>query len=109
MIKKIIFILVWPVMAIKYCFTSVLMWFKQSLFFFNISCRKADKLAKQTGKRYRVFWLEGRYQALTRDNLQRAKHEGRYRWEVNSTNMDKYALYDTNNSKDAINRVSTQS
>ena len=58
--------------------------------------RVAKKKHEQDGKRYRVFFLGNRYQALTRDDIQRRKHEHAWGWHVNSTSLGPYCFYDTN-------------
>jgi hypothetical protein len=59
--------------------------------------RKAKRKHKQTGRRYRVFFLENKYQVLTRSDIQRRKHQKVFGWHVNSTNMDAHKFFDTNN------------
>lgn len=62
----------------------------------NRARKKAVKLHKRNKKRYRVFFLQNRYQVLTRDDLQKRKHTGEFDWIVNSTNMNAFAFFDTN-------------
>lgn len=59
------------------------------------ACRKARKKHKKTGKHYRVYFLQNRYRVLTRDDLQKAKHQKKFGWHVNSSNMEPLAFYDT--------------
>lgn len=57
--------------------------------------RKADKLHQETGKQYRVFFLGMRYRVLTRDDIQRLKHEKLFARHINSTNIDHLSFYNT--------------
>jgi len=59
--------------------------------------RKAKKLHRKNGKRYRVFFVENRYQVMNREDIQKRKHLKNWGWHVNSTAMDKYCFFDTNN------------
>ena len=72
--------------------------FKGSPFFLKRAIKLAKKLNAETGKRYRVFFLQNKYQVLTRDNIQRRKHEKDFDWHVNSTNMQPFCFFDTANS-----------
>jgi hypothetical protein len=56
---------------------------------------KADKLNKKTCKRFRVYFLNGRYRVLTRIQVQRLKHSGAWKPGVNMTSLEHYQFYDT--------------
>jgi len=70
--------------------------FKGSPVFLNKAIRRAKKLNAKTGKRYRVFFIKNRYEALTREDIQRRKHSKEWGWHVNSTNMQPHCFFDTN-------------
>lgn len=57
--------------------------------------QKADRLHKETGKQYRVFFLGMRYRVYTRDDIQRLKHEKLFARHINSTNIDHLSFYKT--------------
>lgn len=59
--------------------------------------RKAKRLHKKTGQRFRVFFVENRYQVMNRNDIQQRKHMKHWGWHVNSTAMDNYCFFDTNN------------
>ncbi|MEN6423287.1 MAG: hypothetical protein ABFD76_15210 [Smithella sp.] len=75
--------------------------FKGSPYFLNRAIRKAKKLhfdssdSHSKRKRYRVFFLKNRYEALTREDIQRKKHAKEWGWHVNSTSMDRHCFFDT--------------
>lgn len=69
--------------------------FYGSRFFLNKAIRQAVKLNRETNKRYRVFFVGQRYRAMTRDDIQRQKHQGVWDWHVNSTNMQSFCWFDT--------------
>jgi hypothetical protein len=70
--------------------------FKGNRFYKASAIRRAKRLHRQTGKRYRVFFLNYNYHVYNRLDIQRAKHEGRWGWHVNSTSMDPLCFFDTN-------------
>lgn len=57
--------------------------------------KRADKLCKLNGKRYRVYFVEGKYQALSRQQIQRKKHSGEWGRHVNVTRLEPLCFYDT--------------
>lgn len=65
----------------------------------NRAIKKALQKHRCDGKRYRVFFLQNRYQVLTRQDIQRKKHSGDWGRHVNSTNMDPMKFFDTENFK----------
>lgn len=71
------------------------------LFFGNrIFLRKATKKAEQLnatdGRRYRVFFLDGRYRVYNRDQIKALKKEGKFANYINSTTIDPLKDFDTN-------------
>lgn len=69
--------------------------FKGSDFFLKRAIKKAKKKRAEDGKRYRVFFLQNKYQVLTRSDIQRRKHDNQFGWHVNSTNMQPHCFFDT--------------
>ncbi len=57
---------------------------------------KAKRKHKKTGRRYRVFFIQKKYQVLSRHDLQKKKHQKIFNRDVNSTNMDLFKTFDTN-------------
>ena len=72
---------------------------------FQKAVKKAQKLNRLTQKRYRVYFLNGRYQVMTRIQVQHLKHSKAWNRHVNMTNLTPMEYYDTNR-KDAACRVS---
>jgi hypothetical protein len=71
-----------------------------NIYFRKLAIRKAKRLHLSEPNpnrrtRYRVFFIERRYQVLTRQDIQRAKHEKRFASHVNSTNMQPHCFFDT--------------
>lgn len=58
--------------------------------------KKADRLSLAKGKRYRVFFLKGRYRVMTRLDVQRKKHSGEWNQGVNMTKLENMQFYDSN-------------
>jgi hypothetical protein len=58
--------------------------------------KKARKLHRKTGKRYRVFFLANKYQVITRNDIQHRKHAKDWARHVNSTNLQPLCFFDTN-------------
>lgn len=63
---------------------------------------KADELNRETGKRYRVFFLEMRYRVICREDMKDLKRSGFFVYHTNSTKLDNYKYYDTLNRKICI-------
>lgn len=82
-------------MKIKQYFISLYIRFKGRDAAKDRAIKKAKKQHAEDGKRYRVFFLKNKYQALTRDDIQMRKHAGEYGWNVNSTNMQPFCFFDT--------------
>jgi hypothetical protein len=59
--------------------------------------RKAMRLNKKKGKRYRVYFLAMRYRVLHRDDVRSAKRSGFFNHNVNVTNTESLVFFDTNN------------
>jgi hypothetical protein len=55
----------------------------------------AEKLHRKKGKRYRVFFIGGRYRAMNRIEVQRKKHAGKWKRRVNMTRLEPLEFYDT--------------
>jgi hypothetical protein len=62
----------------------------------NRAIKQAKKLNLKDGKRYRVFFIKNKYQVLSRQDIQNAKHRREWGWHVNSTNMQPLCFFDTN-------------
>ena len=76
----------------------------------NRAKRKADRLHKQTGNRFRVFFFGNRYHVWTRDEIRDRKKSGLFKfWLKAGCDFDRISFYDTNSSTDALRRVSTKS
>jgi hypothetical protein len=58
--------------------------------------KKADKLHKDNGKRYRVFFLDGKYRVFQRAEIKENRKAGVFNRYINSTKMDHLKFYDTN-------------
>jgi len=58
--------------------------------------KKATRLHKKDGKRYRVFFLDFRYRVYNRDDIKCRKKEGIFNYFINSTTIDPVKFFDTN-------------
>lgn len=58
--------------------------------------KKAQKLHANNGKRYRVFFLDGRYRVYDRDEIKNNKKDGTFNKYINSTSIDPIKFFDTN-------------
>jgi hypothetical protein len=93
----------------KQLFLKLYVRFKGSPYFRNRAIRKAKKLHLGSGdspknrKRYRVFFLKNRYEVMTREDIQRRKHQKEWGWHVNSTSMDRFCFFDTDNISSTAN------
>lgn len=63
--------------------------------FLKMAIAKAKRRHRKTGLHYRVYFLHGRFRIMSRIDLQRAKHAGKFDWHVNSTNMEQYSFFST--------------
>lgn len=57
--------------------------------------KKANQLCLQHKKRFRVYFLGGRYVALTRTQVQWKKHTGEWSRNVNMQRLEPMEYYDT--------------
>jgi hypothetical protein len=57
--------------------------------------KKADRLSRKENKRYRVYFLRGRYQIMTRYDVKAKKHSGEWNRNVNVTKLIPMQFYDT--------------
>lgn len=58
--------------------------------------RKADRLHKKNGYRYRVFFILQRYRVMTRNDIRDRKKSGLFKyWLKAGEDFDRLALYDT--------------
>lgn len=62
--------------------------------YFRRECRRADRLAKDSNKRYRVYLFD-RYRALSREDIQRMKNYGQISKKEQTGILSKNAFYDT--------------
>jgi len=63
----------------------------------NRAKRKADRLHKKTGNRFRVFFFGSRYQVWTRDEIRDRKKSGLFKFGLKAgKDFDTIAFYDTN-------------
>lgn len=57
---------------------------------------KAQKLTNKTGKRYKVYFLQNRYQILTRSDVQqKRRHGAEFQERINVTKLRGIAFFDT--------------
>jgi hypothetical protein len=56
---------------------------------------KAKHLHKKAGKHYKVYFLENRYQVLTRNDIQYRKFNGEFLDFMNVTKMSAISFFDT--------------
>lgn len=89
-------------MKIKQYFIALYIRFKGRESAKNRAIRKAKQLHAKSGKRYRVFFLQNRYEVMTREDIQRKKHAKQWGWHVNSTNMHPHCFFDTANPQSSI-------
>jgi len=62
----------------------------------NRAKRKADRLHKKTGCRYRVFFILGRYRVMDRNDIRDRKKIGLFKfWLKAGKDFDTIAIYDT--------------
>ncbi len=60
--------------------------------------RKADRLHKKTGRRYRVFFFGNRYYAWTRQDIRDRQHSRLLKHHIKpGVDFDRISFYDTNN------------
>jgi len=57
--------------------------------------RKADRLCKKNRRRYRVYFIGGKYRVLNRTDIQQLKRNRAWSRNVNVTKMRKFEFYDT--------------
>lgn len=63
----------------------------------NSAIRKADRLHKKTGNRFRVFFFGNRYQVWTRDEIRDRKKSGLFKYGLKAgKDFDTISFYDTN-------------
>jgi hypothetical protein len=63
----------------------------------NRAKRKADRLHKKTGNRFRVFFFGDRYHVWTRDEIRDRKKSGLFKYGLKAgVDFDKVSFYDTN-------------
>jgi hypothetical protein len=82
-------------MKIKQYFIGLYIRFKGRPAAKQRAIKKAKALHAETGKHYRVYFMQNKYQVLTRQDLQFRKHIGEFGWHVNSTKMKPFCFYDT--------------
>lgn len=80
---------------IKYFFIALYIRFKGRPAALRKAIRKAKKLCRKRKKRFRVYFLDQKYQALSRNQIQLKKHSGQWNRNVNVTNMEPLCFYDT--------------
>jgi len=62
----------------------------------NRAKRKADRLHKKTGCRYRVFFILGRYRVMDRNDIRNRKKSGLFKfWLKAGKDFDTISVYDT--------------
>lgn len=58
--------------------------------------KKADRLHKKTGHRYRVFFILQRYRVMTRNDIRDRKKSGLFKFFLKAgADFDRFSLYDT--------------
>jgi hypothetical protein len=81
--------------AIKYYLISLYIRFKGRPAALKKAIRKAKRLCKRKKKRYRVYFIEMKYQVLNRRQVQWKKHTGEWNRNVNVTKLEPLCFYDT--------------
>lgn len=63
----------------------------------NRAIRKADRLHKKTGNRFRVFFFGSSYHVWTRDEIRDRKKSGLFKFGLKAgADFDRISFYDTN-------------
>jgi hypothetical protein len=57
--------------------------------------KRADRRCRKNKKRYRVFFIENKYQSFSRAQVQMKKHKKQWSRDVNVTKMEPMSFYDT--------------
>jgi|GEM_PF-2692074 hypothetical protein len=57
--------------------------------------RRAERLCRKNGKRYRVYFLKQKYQVLSRREIQAKKRNGEWSRNVNVTKLEPMCFFDT--------------
>lgn len=83
------------IQKLQYFFISLYIRFKGRPGALKKAIKRADRLCRKKRKRYRVFFMENRYQALSRPQIQQKKHSGEWNRNVNVTKMEPMCFYDT--------------
>jgi hypothetical protein len=102
-IRFVVFwVFIYPILKIKALFWAIKTRWNGSPWKKKRAIKTAVKLHLKTGKRYRVFFVGGKYQAMSRDDIQYQKHYGSFKWHVNSTNMQPFCHWDSNTSNSQL-------
>jgi hypothetical protein len=83
------------ILKLQYLFISLYIRFKGRPGALKKAIKRADRLCRKKRKRYRVFFIENKYQALSRQQIQMKKHSGEWNPNVNVTKMEPVCFYDT--------------
>lgn len=57
--------------------------------------RRAKRLQRKHNKRYRVYFLQNRYQCLTRQQIKKKIRSGEFQHNINVTKMSNLCFHDT--------------
>ena len=72
--------------------------FKGRPYLLHKAIKKANKLHRKTGKRYRVFFFGYKFYVWTRDDIKERKHIGLFKDRLKcGSDFDKVCFYDTQN------------
>lgn len=80
---------------IKYYFIGLYIRFKGRPAALKKAMRLANRLCRRNKKRYRVYFMDRKYQALSRTEIQQKKRSGEWNQNVNVTKMEPMCFYDT--------------
>ena len=79
----------------KLYFNSLYVRFKGRPAALKKAIHRANKLCRVNKKRYRVYFLSRKYQAISRPEIQWRKKTGGWKRHVNVTKMEPMCFYDT--------------
>ncbi len=86
----------------------IINWFKLQRIRFQMrevklekAIKEADRLHKETGKRFRVFFFGGKYHVWTRTDIRERQASGLLKWNRKAgADFDRISFYDTNKIKE---------
>jgi len=69
--------------------------FKGGKLFFNPAVKKAKRLNKKNGLRYRIFFFRGKYYVCNRREARNLMRNGFLKWAKLESELDKVCFFDT--------------